>query len=222
MRVVQILCAAGPVDAVTTQALAYRKLFRSWGWSGDDYAPVTAPGMPGGAIRPLHQLRPGRADVVVLHYSGHAPGLEDILARAPRSLLVSHNITPARYFWSSDPAEAVRCQLARGQLARLGVVIIDGLELIPQIFLDDRFHVLGQVGQLLVDLILAGPDAPADQRIVVVGQMHEPREILAQTDWIDNGEPHAAGGKAGEQSRHHHLQGTDGFGPAGLIGMDQQ
>ena len=120
MRVVQILCAAGPVDAVTNQALAYRKLFRSWGWSGDDYAPVTAPGMPGGAIRPLHQLRPGRADVVVLHYSGHAPGLEDILARAPRSLLVSHNITPARYFWSSDPAEAVRCQLARGQLARLG------------------------------------------------------------------------------------------------------
>jgi L-malate glycosyltransferase len=119
MRVAQILCAAGPVDAVTNQALAYRELFRGWGWSGDEYAPVTAPGMPGGLIRPLHQLRPGRADVVVLHYSGHAPGLEDILARAPRSLLVSHNITPARYFWSSDPAEAVRCQLARSQLVRL-------------------------------------------------------------------------------------------------------
>src|ERR1700677_2268473 len=119
MRVAQILCAAGPVDAVTNQALAYRELFRSWGWSGDDHAPVTAPGMSGGVVRPLHQLRPGRADVVVLHYSGHAPGLEDILARSPRSLLVSHNITPARYFWASDPAEAVRCELARGQLARL-------------------------------------------------------------------------------------------------------
>jgi L-malate glycosyltransferase len=119
MRVAQILCAAGPVDAVTNQALAYRALFRSWGWSGDDYAPVSAPGMPGGVIRPLHQLRPAAADVVVVHYSGHAPGLEDIVARAPRSLLVSHNITPAQYFWASDPAEAVRCQLGRAQLAEL-------------------------------------------------------------------------------------------------------
>jgi glycosyltransferase involved in cell wall biosynthesis len=122
MRVAQILCAAGPVDAVTNQALAYRALFRSWGWSGDDYAPVSAPGMPGGVIRPLHQLRPAAADLMVVHYSGHAPGLEDIVARAPRSLLVSHNITPAQYFWASDPAEAVRCQLARSQLTRLAGV----------------------------------------------------------------------------------------------------
>ena len=56
MRVDQVLCAAGPVDAVTNQALAYRALFRRWGWAGEDYAPVQAPGMARGAIRPLHEL----------------------------------------------------------------------------------------------------------------------------------------------------------------------
>jgi glycosyltransferase involved in cell wall biosynthesis len=119
MRVDQILCAAGPVDGVTGQALAYRRLLRGWGWQGEDYAPVQAAGMPGGAVRPLHQLRPARADVLVVHYSGYAPGLEGLLAAARRSLLVSHNVTPARYFWASDPAEAVRCQLGRAQLGEL-------------------------------------------------------------------------------------------------------
>jgi glycosyltransferase involved in cell wall biosynthesis len=122
MKVAQILCAAGPVDAVTNQALAYRELFRRWGWGGEDYAPVRAPGMARGAVRPLHDLHRGRAELVVVHYSGYAPGLEAVLASAPPTLLVSHNITPARYFWASDPVEAVRCQLARDQLTRLAAV----------------------------------------------------------------------------------------------------
>jgi glycosyltransferase involved in cell wall biosynthesis len=118
----QILCAAGPVDAVTNQALAYRRLFARWGWSGRDHAPVTAAGVTPGTIAPLHQLRPGEADRVVVHYSGYAPGLEEVVARCPHTLLLSHNITPPRYFWTHDPAEAVRCQLAVDQLARLAAV----------------------------------------------------------------------------------------------------
>jgi glycosyltransferase involved in cell wall biosynthesis len=119
MRVTQVLCAAGPMDAVTNQALAYRSLFRRWGWTGDDYAPVQTHDMTRGAIRPLHELRPAPGEPLVVHYSGYASGLERLLAACPRSLLVSHNITPPRYFWSSDPEEAVRCQLAYGQLAEL-------------------------------------------------------------------------------------------------------
>jgi glycosyltransferase involved in cell wall biosynthesis len=119
MRVDQILCAAGPVDGVTGQALAYRRLMRGWGWAGEDYAPVQAPGMASGVLRALHQLRTDRADVLVMHYSGYVPGLERLMAGARRSLLVSHNVTPARYFWASDPAEAVRCQLGATQLGEL-------------------------------------------------------------------------------------------------------
>ena len=115
----QILCAAGPLDAVTNQALAYRRLFARWGWSGQDYAPVTAAGLAPGTVAPLHQLTPGRAERVVVHYSGYAPGLEELIARCPGPLLISHNVTPPRYFWTHDPAEAVRCQLAVDQLTRL-------------------------------------------------------------------------------------------------------
>jgi glycosyltransferase involved in cell wall biosynthesis len=119
MRIDQVLCAAGPVDAVTGQALAYRRLLGEWGWTGEDYAPVQAAGMPAGAVRPLHKLQAARADAVVVHYSGYAPGLEVVLRQARRSLLVSHNITPAHYFWANDPVEAVRCELARTQLGQL-------------------------------------------------------------------------------------------------------
>lgn len=119
MRVDQVLCAAGPVDAVTGQALAYRRLLRDLGWTGGDYAPVQAAGMPAGTVAPLHALSPGRADVLVVHYSGYAPGLDQVIGAARRTLLLSHNITPARYFWASDPVEAVRCELARTQLGQL-------------------------------------------------------------------------------------------------------
>lgn len=119
MRVDQVLCAAGPVDAVTNQALAYRALFHRWGWTGEDYAPVQAPGMARGMIRPLHELKAAPSAPLVVHYSGYARGLESAVAGRPRSLLVSHNVTPPDYFWDIDPAEAVRCHLARAQLARL-------------------------------------------------------------------------------------------------------
>jgi L-malate glycosyltransferase len=119
MRVSQVLCAAGPVDAVTNQGLACRALFERWGWEGQDYAAVIAPGMPRQSIRHLHELQPAQGEALVLHYSGYARGLERLFDSRRRSLLISHNITPARYFWAHEPVEAVRCELGRAQLAGL-------------------------------------------------------------------------------------------------------
>lgn len=119
MRITQILCAAGPVDAVTNQAFACRALFERWGWHGEDYSAVIAPGIQRGALRPLDALGPSNGDVVLLHYSGYARGLEPVIAAHRRSLLLSHNITPARYFWPYEPVEGVRCELGRTQLAEL-------------------------------------------------------------------------------------------------------
>ena len=45
------------------------------------------------------------------------------MRRARRTLLVSHNITPAHYFWANDPVKAVRCELARVQLAQLAAEV---------------------------------------------------------------------------------------------------
>ncbi|MGI8863913.1 MAG: glycosyltransferase family 4 protein [Solirubrobacteraceae bacterium] len=123
MRVSQVLCAAGPVDAVTNQGLAFRRLFSHWGWDGEDYAAVVAPDMPRRMIRPLHDFVPDDREVVLLHYSGYARGLERLFEPSRRSLLISHNITPAQYFWAHEPVEGVRCELARSQLAELGLKV---------------------------------------------------------------------------------------------------
>jgi glycosyltransferase involved in cell wall biosynthesis len=119
VRVDQLLCAAGPVDAVTGQALACRELFRSWGWSGEEYSPVIAAGMPHGAVRYLRELRPRPDTVLLLHYSGWAQGLEQAFDGSHPSLLISHNITPSDYFWEHQPAQAVQNELGYEQLGTL-------------------------------------------------------------------------------------------------------
>lgn len=119
MKVTQLVCAAGPVDAVTNQALACRELYRAWGWSGHDYAPVIASGMPHGTIRHLHERRPAKDEVLVLHYSGWADGLERAFDGSRPSLLISHNITPSRFFWEHEPVQAVHNEMGFEQLAQL-------------------------------------------------------------------------------------------------------
>ncbi|HEY8865868.1 MAG TPA: glycosyltransferase, partial [Solirubrobacteraceae bacterium] len=119
MKVNQALCAAGPVDAVTGQALAYRALFDEWGWGGRDCADRTAGGIDRRTVRPLRTLEESPADALVLHYSGYAPHIERVLALPYPTLLVSHNITPARWFWRYQPTEGVHCTLGREQLAEL-------------------------------------------------------------------------------------------------------
>ena len=115
MVVHQLLSAAGPVDAVTGQARAYRRAFEAWGWGGSDHAALIDPRM-GRWIRPLEKLDPAPDDVLLLHYSAYAPRLRPLLALPNRKLLVSHNITPARYLWSHEPVVAVYCSVGREQL----------------------------------------------------------------------------------------------------------
>jgi glycosyltransferase involved in cell wall biosynthesis len=119
MRVSQVLCAAGPVDAVTNQVFAWRGRFDEWGWEGADYSARVAPGFRTPALRDLRELEPVDGEVVLVHYSGYASGLERVLAATRRTLLVSHNVTPPRYFWAIDPVTAAVCELGREQLGRL-------------------------------------------------------------------------------------------------------
>ncbi len=75
-----------------------------------------------------------------------------------------------------------------GDLAGHRVVFLDRLELVAQVLLDHVLHVLGQVGQPLLDVGRLGPDAVGDQELVVVAQVHEGGEVLAQADRVDDGE----------------------------------
>jgi glycosyltransferase involved in cell wall biosynthesis len=115
VNVHQVLSGAGPYDAVTTQALAFRDLFRTWGWGGRDVAAEIDPRIAD-QIAPLRSLDARRGDVLLVHYSAYAPKLRGVLDLPQRKLLISHNITPARWFWDHDPQAAVVCALGRKQL----------------------------------------------------------------------------------------------------------
>ncbi len=119
MKVTQVLCAAGPVDAVTNQALAWRAQFARWGWDGEDFTARADPDMRRHhRVRPLHDLEPPDG-IVLLHYSGYARGLERLFEGSARTLLLSHNVTPEEWFWPYEPVEGVRCKLGREQLHEL-------------------------------------------------------------------------------------------------------
>jgi glycosyltransferase involved in cell wall biosynthesis len=112
----QLLSGAGPFDAVTEQARAYRERFAAWGWGGEDVAVAIDPRV-GRGIRALDGWRPGSAsDVLVIHYSAYAARLRSLLDGPQPSLLVSHNVTPAKWLWDHEPMVAVRCEVGRLQL----------------------------------------------------------------------------------------------------------
>ena len=111
----QLLSGAGPVDAVTGQARAYRRLFGEWGFAGEDRAAYLAPGVDG-SIRALRDFRAAPDDVLVFHYSAYAPKLRGLLDLPNPKLLVSHNVTPAKYLWDYEAAVAIHCAVGRAQL----------------------------------------------------------------------------------------------------------
>jgi L-malate glycosyltransferase len=113
----QVLSGAGPVDAVTRQALAWRERFAAWGWGGSDVAVHIDPRMDN-AVAPLAALAPAAGDVLLVHYSAYAPRLASVMELPNRTLLLSHNVTPARWLWDHDPMIAVQCSLGRRQLPR--------------------------------------------------------------------------------------------------------
>ena len=116
-RIHQVLSGAGPVDAVTTQAFAYRDAFESWGMAGGVHAAAIEPAMAS-RIEPVARLRPEPDDLLLFHYSAYAPRLEPLLELAQRKLLVYHNVTPAEWLWEHQPHIATLCALGRDHLPR--------------------------------------------------------------------------------------------------------
>lgn len=117
VRVHQFLSAAGPFDAVTGQALAFRELFERWGMGGGLHASVIEPRLHE-RVRTLDRLRAEPDDVLLIHYSAYAPRLDELLELPNRKLLVYHNVTPSRYLWSFQPHVATLCELGRDHLPR--------------------------------------------------------------------------------------------------------
>jgi L-malate glycosyltransferase len=115
MNVHQVLSGAGPFDAVTNEALEFRRCFSAWGWGGRDVAAAIDPRM-NGAVVPLTSLAPAADDVLLIHYSAYAPRVRRVLELPCRKLLLSHNVTPPRWLWAHEPMTAVQCAVGRSQL----------------------------------------------------------------------------------------------------------
>ena len=98
----------------------------------------------------------------------------------------------------------------------IGVVSADRGVFVAEVFLDHQFHLLGDVGQALLDLLRLGPDSAGDEELVVIGQMHEAGEVLSQSERIDDREPGLAGGGAGSDSQGERLE--EGAGDFLLVG----
>jgi glycosyltransferase involved in cell wall biosynthesis len=185
VNVTQVLCAAGPVDAVTNQAFACRALFGAWGWGGEDFAARLDPAMRRRHVRPLAELELGSEDLLLLHYSGYAPELERLFTGETPTLLLSHNITPAEWFWPYEPVEGVRCQLGRIQLAELAHAS-SALAGVSQYNADELRELTGRDAEVLPIVFdrsrLAPPAGPpaGPPTILFVGRLapHKRQELL--------------------------------------------
>ena len=86
--------------------------------------------------------------------------------------------------------------------AMLGVVGVDRFELITQILLNDRFHMLSDIKKLLFNMAGFGPNTLANQTLEFVFEMHKPRKVLAKTHGINNGKFSFACWDTGKYSKH--------------------
>lgn len=181
MIVHQLLSGAGPRDAITAEARAFRDCFAAWGWGGDDLAARIAPGLDG-RFRSPGQLCVRRDDVLLIHHSAGLPGLDEILLAPGRKLLLHHNVTPSRWLWDQAPVVAAHCALGREQLSAL--VRACDLAAADSAFNAAELSALGagrtEVLPLLVDLAPLG--AP--------GELRAPRAHAAHVLFVGRLSPH--------------------------------
>ena len=103
-----------------------------------------------------------------------------------------------------------------GDAAGLRVVFRDGRVFVAQIHLDDLFHVLVQLGELFLELRRLRPDAAVDGGLLVIRQVHQRGEILAEADRIENGEAQLARRRGGQQPENDVVDGRHRLGLAAL------
>ena len=185
MKVSQILCAAGPVDAVTNQALSWRAEFERWGWDGKVFSARAAQDMSRRDIRHLRELG-ADADILLLHYSGYGRDLEPVLDASARTLLLYHNVTPEEWFWPYEPVEAVVCKLGRAQLRELAAEA-DQLAGVSQYNVAELKGLTGRdatVIPVLFDPGRLGPPGPAERpgppTVLFVGRLapHKRQDLV--------------------------------------------
>ena len=102
------------------------------------------------------------------------------------------------------------------------IILADGRELVAEIHLDDLLDVFVDLGEPVLDLIRLRPNAAVDYRLLVVGDVHEAGEILAEPDGIENGARNLAGRQRREQPENRVVQRAHERGTAALLRFKKQ
>lgn len=129
MRLNQLMAAAAPADAVTNQAIAWRRVLAAHGVGGEIYAEHVHPDLRE-VVRPLTHFEPDPAAVSLLRYSIWSAAAERAReVPAGRLGLLYHNITPGRLLAEGQPGVAALCDRGRRELpgfaGRVRVAIAD-------------------------------------------------------------------------------------------------
>jgi glycosyltransferase involved in cell wall biosynthesis len=113
-QVHQLIPCFTPGDAMGQAAVAWQRVLRHLGRSGEVYADeVAAPWRS--LVRPATELRPAADDLVLYHHGIASPLAGRVMHLPCRTGVVFHNVTPARFYAGTqleEPLVAGRAQLA--------------------------------------------------------------------------------------------------------------
>ncbi len=113
-----MLVGAAPGDAIFNEAVFLRGVLRARGYASEIYAERISPALSRGEAHAAAGYR-ARADAALLfHYSIGSSLNALVHARAPRLVLLYHNITPAAYFRGVNPEIADGAEQGRAELPR--------------------------------------------------------------------------------------------------------
>ena len=120
MRIIQMLPAMAPGDAVSNDAAALQQILRSYDPNTRIYATLRAKNLPEGACLPAERLpRLKKEDVIVFHMAVGDEISNQAESQDCRKLMIYHNITPGRFFAPYSSYVADSCAAGRTELHRL-------------------------------------------------------------------------------------------------------
>ncbi len=106
-------------DAISNEAAALQRIFRSWGRASDIFSETRCV-LPEHrkTVRDIAECRAACApeDIAILHFSIGSPVNDVFASLACRKAMIYHNITPARYFNLVNRQTAYRLEQGRRQL----------------------------------------------------------------------------------------------------------
>lgn len=185
VRVDQLVATMAPRDAVSQQALEWRRVLAKRGIGGAIHAENIHPDLRG-QVEPLASFTPSGA--VLMRYSLWSAAAQRFLelpAGVPRALLY-HNITPA-HLLAEQPAVAELCR--RGRDALPGLVAAAGTWVADSAYNAAELRDAGAGDVAVVPLLLRLPEAPAagapataaagPPRVAVVGRVVPSKRIDA-------------------------------------------